>query len=73
MRQAQEEVSKAATVGFTSSWFKALLHWAILLATGLAILMRHKMHESLPSVTCPEMNMTHSAFTKFDKFSKLVF
>ena len=34
---------------------KALLHVhkAIFLETCLAILLRHKLHESLPSVTCP--------------------
>ena len=32
---------------------KALLHLAISLATCLAILLRHKLHEILPSVTYP--------------------
>ena len=32
------------------SWFKALLHWAILLATCLAILLPHKLHELLPNM-----------------------
>ena len=31
---------------------KALIHWAIFLVTSLAILLRHKLHESLLSVTC---------------------
>ena len=26
--------------------------------TCLAVLLRHKLHESLPSVTCPEMDMS---------------
>ena len=39
---------------------KALLHLAIFLATRLAILLRHKLHESLLSVTCPETNMSHN-------------
>ena len=34
---------------------KALLHYAIFLATWLAILLRHKLHKSLPTVTCSEM------------------
>ena len=38
--------------------FKALSHQAIFLATCLAILLRHKFHEPLPSVTCPEINMS---------------
>ena len=33
---------------------KVLLYCAIFLATCLTILLRHKWHESLPSVTCPE-------------------
>ena len=37
---------------------KALLHYAIFLtATYFAMLLGHKLHESLPSVTCPEMKM----------------
>ena len=35
----------------------AIYHWAIFLATCLAILLGHKLHEPLPGVTCPEMNM----------------
>ena len=39
---------------------KALLHQAIFLATCLTILLRHKLHESLPSVTCSEINMSRT-------------
>ena len=37
---------------------KALPHKAIFLANCLAILLRHKLHESLPGVTYPETNMS---------------
>ena len=39
---------------------KALLHYAIFLANCLAILLRHKLPESLPSVTCSEINMSRN-------------
>ena len=42
---------------------KALLHYAIFLATCLAIApLRYKLHGSLPSVTCPEMNLPRNVF-----------
>ena len=41
---------------------KELLHWAICFATCLAILLRYKLHEKLPSVTYPEMNMSRNFF-----------
>ena len=44
----------------TENSVKALLHWAIFLATCLAILLQHKLHESLPCVTCPEVNMSRN-------------
>ena len=42
--------------------FKALLHEAISLATCLAILLRHKLHEILPSVTYPATDICRNFF-----------
>ena len=42
--------------------FKALLLQVIFLATCFAILLQHKLHESLLSVTCPEMNVSRNFF-----------
>ena len=41
---------------------KALLQYAIFLGPCLAIhvLLRHKLHESLPRVTCSEINMSRN-------------
>ena len=40
-----------------------LLHFAIwVTATCLAILLRQKLHETLPCVTCPEMRMSYKIF-----------
>ena len=38
----------------------SLFHKGIFLATFLAILLRHKLHESLPGVTCPVMNTSRN-------------
>ena len=38
------------------------LHWEIFLATCLAILLWHKLHEPLRSVTCPELNKSRNCF-----------
>ena len=42
--------------------FKVLLHKAIFFATCLTILLRYKLHEQLPGVTYPEMNMSRNFF-----------
>ena len=43
-------------------WFKALLHSTSFLSTWLAILLRHKLHDSLPSITCSEMKLSRNLF-----------
>ena len=42
--------------------FKALLHSTSFLSTWLAILLRHKLHDSLPSITCSEMKLSRNLF-----------
>ena len=49
------------TANLTAS-LKALLHSAISLATCLAILLRHKLHEILPSVTYPATDICRNFF-----------